>query len=44
MLLQLDTDPELGLQWGDMGVAYFAVPARDLRRKDFARAWCLTRS
>jgi len=37
LLLQIDTDDELGIMWGDCGVANFFIRAEDLERLDFTR-------
>ena len=38
LLLQIDSDPALDLQWGDSGMVYFWIPEADARRGDFSRA------
>ncbi|WP_261663587.1 YwqG family protein [Deinococcus sp. Marseille-Q6407] len=37
LLLQLDSDDDLGLMWGDMGIANFFIYPEDLARCDFSR-------
>jgi uncharacterized protein YwqG len=39
LLLQLDSDEESGMQWGDEGMLYFWVTQRGLREGDFDDAW-----
>lgn len=39
MLLQLDSDRDLGWCWGDAGYLYFWVPADDLAVARFDRCW-----
>ena len=36
LLFQLDSDDDLGLMWGDMGVAHFFIHPDDLARCDFS--------
>ena len=38
LLLQVDTDNDLGVMWGDAGMIYFGIRADDLRRRRFNRA------
>ena len=38
LLLQLDTEQDLNMQWGDMGVANFFIKKEDLLEKDFSWA------
>jgi hypothetical protein len=38
LLLQIDSDDDLGLRWGDCGVLYFGMRADDLRAERFERA------
>mgnify|MGYP003340295765 CR=1 FL=1 len=39
LLLQIDTDDEAGIMWGDCGVANFFISPADLERKDFSRVF-----
>lgn len=39
LLLQLDSDEELGYLWGDGGRLYFCIDENDLKRKDFKNVW-----
>jgi uncharacterized protein YwqG len=39
LLLQLDSDSDLGMVWGDMGIANFFIPADDLAAMRFDRVW-----
>ncbi|MBK7477172.1 MAG: DUF1963 domain-containing protein [Haliscomenobacter sp.] len=36
LLLQLDSDSAIGLQWGDMGIAHFFIPPADLAAMNFS--------
>ncbi|MCG7337037.1 DUF1963 domain-containing protein [Sporosarcina sp. ACRSM] len=36
LLLQIDTDDELSIMWGDMGVANFFIALDDLKNRDFS--------
>lgn len=38
LLLQVDTDDDLGVMWGDVGMIYFGIRADDLRQRRFHRA------
>jgi uncharacterized protein YwqG len=38
LLLQLDTDPRAGIEWGDMGAGHFFLAADKLAQRDFASA------
>ncbi len=38
LLLQVDTDDDLGVMWGDAGMIYFGIRAADLRQRRFQRA------
>lgn len=39
LLLQLDTDDDLGWLWGDGGRLYFTIKENDLKKGDFSRTW-----
>ncbi len=39
LLLQIDTDDDTGMIWGDCGRLYFWIRAMDLATKDFSSVW-----
>jgi uncharacterized protein YwqG len=39
LLLQLDSDDELGAMWGDCGMLYFWIRKEDLANEDFSKVW-----
>lgn len=41
MLLQLDSDKDLGWCWGDAGFLYFWIPTADLAEGRFDRVWTI---
>lgn len=41
LLLQLDSDEELNVMWGDVGRLYFWVRAQEARRGDFRGVWTI---
>lgn len=41
LLLQLDTDDEIGMMWGDCGLLYFWLREKDLQRLDFQQTWMI---
>ena len=41
LLLQLDTDDEIDMMWGDAGMVYFWIRSDDLAKCDFSRVWMI---
>jgi uncharacterized protein YwqG len=41
LLLQLDSDPEANMMWGDEGRLYFWIRAEDLEKRDFSKVWMI---
>jgi uncharacterized protein YwqG len=41
LLLQLDTDDEAGMMWGDVGMLYFWIRKQDLAERRFDRCWMI---
>ena len=41
LLLQLDTDDDLEMMWGDMGMLYFWIRESSLQSKSFKEAWTI---
>jgi len=41
LLLQIDTDEQLGMIWGDEGRLYFCVNESSLSAKDFSKTWTI---
>jgi uncharacterized protein YwqG len=41
LLLQLDSDEDAGMMWGDCGRLYFWIRKSDLMKKDFSRVWMI---
>ena len=41
LLLQLDSDDEAGMMWGDSGMLYFWIREEDLRERRFDEAWLI---
>lgn len=39
LLLQIDSDDDAGMMWGDCGLIYFWIRDDDLARQDFSRVW-----
>ncbi|HMJ92847.1 MAG TPA: YwqG family protein [Allosphingosinicella sp.] len=39
LLLQLDSDDDSGMMWGDLGTLYFWVRQQDARSGDFSNVW-----
>jgi uncharacterized protein YwqG len=44
LLLQVDSDSKLKMEWLDGGRLYFWICERDLREKKFANVWCILQS
>lgn len=41
LLLQVDSDDDAQMMWGDAGMLYFWIRRQDLERSDFGNAWCI---
>jgi uncharacterized protein YwqG len=41
LLLQLDSDDDAGMMWGDVGKLYFWIRKQDLKEKRFQNAWMI---
>lgn len=41
LLLQLDSDDDTGMMWGDVGMLYFWIRKNDLKNKDFSNVWMI---
>ncbi len=41
LLLQLDSDPDADMMWGDVGRIYFCIHKHDLQNRDFGNVWML---
>ncbi len=44
LLLQLDTDDDAGMTWGDIGRLYFWIREQDARAGDFSKTWTILQS
>ncbi|MGZ6387521.1 MAG: DUF1963 domain-containing protein, partial [Ktedonobacteraceae bacterium] len=44
LLLQIDTDEDIGMQWGNTGMIYYWLQASDLKKSDFDNAWLVLQS
>lgn len=41
LLLQVPSDEDLGMMWGDAGMIYFWIREADLAKRDFSRVWVI---
>jgi uncharacterized protein YwqG len=41
LLMQLDSDDEAGMMWGDAGRLYFWIREADLRERRFDKVWLI---
>jgi uncharacterized protein YwqG len=39
LLLQLDSDDDAGLMWGDLGMLYYWARSADVNQQDFSKTW-----
>lgn len=39
LLMQLDTDDDTGMMWGDVGILYFWIRRQDLESRNFSDCW-----
>ncbi len=44
LLLQIDTDDDIGMSWGDSGKLYFWITRDALSKRDFSRTWMVLQS
>ncbi len=44
LLLQVDSDDELGMEWGNTGMLYYWLKAADLKKSDFDDTWLVLQS
>ena len=44
LLLQIDTDEDIGMRWGDAGMIYYWLKASDLQKCDFDDSWLVLQS
>lgn len=44
LLLQIDTDEELGMRWGSSGMLYYWIPEQDMAAAVFNRGWLVLQS
>ena len=44
LLLQVDTDEDIGMQWGNTGMIYYWLKASDLQKSDFDDTWLVLQS
>ncbi len=41
LLLQLDSDDDAGMMWGDLGKLYFWIRREDAKHRDFSNVWMI---
>jgi uncharacterized protein YwqG len=41
LLLQVDSDDDAQMMWGDAGMLYFWIRRQDLAQAAFGKAWCI---
>jgi uncharacterized protein YwqG len=41
LLLQLDSDDDVGFMWGDVGMLYFWIHENDLTKHDYSNVWMI---
>ena len=44
LLLQIDSDDEFGMEWGNTGMIYYWLRASDLKKLDFDEVWLVLQS
>ena len=44
LLFQIDSDPELGMMWGDTGMLYIFIREADARAGDFSKTWLISQT
>lgn len=44
LLLQIDSDDEIGMKWGDAGMIYYWLKSSDLKKSGFGNAWLVLQS
>jgi uncharacterized protein YwqG len=42
LLLQLDSDDNTEMMWGDSGMLYFWIKKEDLKKRKFENAWMIS--
>ncbi len=41
LLLQIDSDDDTAMMWGDSGTLYFWIRSQDLAKRDFSKVWMI---
>jgi uncharacterized protein YwqG/uncharacterized membrane protein YhaH (DUF805 family) len=44
LLFQIDSDPDIGMSWGDGGMLYIFIREADARAGNFSRTWLISQS